>query len=69
MNQAIGAYLDCFLFIVFGGSALIFAPAAMRKGGKGQQNAKYIQIVKIAGAVALVVGLVKLASKLFGWGL
>ena len=69
MNQAIGAYLDCILFIVFGGFALIFAPAAMRKGERGEKNAKHIRIVKIAGAVALVVGLLRLASKLFGWGL
>ena len=69
MNQAVGAYLDCFLFIVFGSYALILASAAMRKGGRGEQNAKYIPVVKIAGAVVLFFGLLGLASKLFGWGL
>jgi hypothetical protein len=29
----------------------------------------YIPMVRIVGAVVLIVGLVRLASKLFGWGL
>jgi hypothetical protein len=63
MNQNVGAYLDCFLSIVIGFGLLFFAPVIMRKGGK----TKYIKMVKIAAVVILVIGLIRLAGKLFGW--
>jgi hypothetical protein len=69
MNQTIGAYLDCLLWIVFGVLGLMFAPAYMRKHGKGDRIEKNIKMVKIGGGLILAVGLIRLASRFFGWGL
>ena len=69
MNQTIGAYLDCILLIFFGVFGLFFTRLAMPKTGKGEENEKRAKVLKIGGAVLLLIGLVKLASKLLGWGL
>jgi hypothetical protein len=69
MNQNIGAYLDALLWIGFGIVALFVAPGLIRKSPRGEQNAKHIAMLKICGIILLLVGCVRVASKLFGWGI
>ena len=68
MTQTLGAYLDSVLWIVFGLMGLFLTPSLMRNSPRAAQNAKYLTMVRICGALLLVVGLLRLASKLFGWG-
>jgi cytochrome b561 len=69
MTQSLGAYLDAVLWIFFGAVILFVAPAMMRKSPRAEQNAKYVPMVRICGILLLLLGLVRLASKMFGWGI
>jgi hypothetical protein len=63
MNQTIGAYLDCFMFILLGGLMLTLGPSLMQKSGRGANLLKLIKMVRICGVLVLLAGLCLLAMR------
>jgi len=65
MYQIIGSYIDVILFFVGGIIFYLFPEKIIRKDGNDEDRKKRIKVIKICGAGAFVLSIIKLMLKLF----